>query len=232
MNAITYMSYYAEALEALEDFDRYDDLEGATESIGRDVAKAQNSFNSQFSAASAELQARLKEKDEAGAMKAVDQIEKLIDQAIKDAENIPPDKFIGIRKIGKIALAIIGLIIMIKSGKSFDLANKLIAKTPASAVIKSALSKAPAFARSKTAKNVAKMAVTGKVANFGFKAFMSGAKDSIQNLRMGSKAEFDLYYGKNPNAASAVYRKYFDLLQNEKQSIPEVRQAVKEYCRS
>lgn len=231
MESISYMSYYTEAFEALESFDRYDSMDLAIESINRDIKKAQDSFNSQFSKVTADLQAQLKEKNEAGALKAVDDLDKLLDQAIKDAENLPPDKFIGIRKIGKIALAVIGLVIMIKSGKSFDIAEKLISRTPASNIIKSAISKAPGFIKSNGAKKVAKFAVNAKVSSIGFKAFMNGAKESIANLRMGSKSEFDLYYGKNPNAASVVYRKYYDLLQNEKQNIPAVKQAVKDYCR-
>ena len=231
MNYVSYLSTYAMVYESISELGYYDE-ESALEGFGSKIRDAQNRYNDELSAASAKLNEALNRKDQAAAMAAVGSIEKVINDAINEANSMPKDKFNSIRQIAKIALAVIGIIIMIKSGKSFDIAKNLIAKTPASGVIKSALAKAPAVATGKTATKVAKFVTANAVGSFGFKTFMKGAKASLDAVKVGSKQEFEALYGSNPNASSVLFRKYYSVLQQEKASIPQLKQAVKEYCAS
>lgn len=228
-----YLDRYATALEAMSDFDDYED--SALENINRDLEKTEENYSAQYAQVIAKFQSAIDSGDKNNALKALDEMDELLANTLQEMQELPQDKFIGVRKIAKIVLAVAGAYLMIRSGKVVDMGKNILAKTPLPGIVNRIFGRQVAKVPSKVAKFGAKAAKFGAemvVGDIGFKGVMKGGKEIMAEIKAGSRKDFEEKYGKNPNAASGLYRKFYLALQAEKSSIPQLKQEVNAYFAS
>lgn len=228
-----YLDRYATALEAMSDFDDYED--SALENINRDLEKTEENYSAQYAQVIAKFQSAIDSGDKNNALKALDEMDELLANTLQEMQELPQDKFIRVRKIAKIVLAVAGAYLMIRSGKVVDMGKNILAKTPLPGIVNRIFGRQVAKVPSKVAKFGAKAAKFGAemvVGDIGFKGVMKGGKEIMAEIKAGSRKDFEEKYGKNPNAASGLYRKFYLALQAEKSSIPQLKQEVNAYFAS
>lgn len=228
-----YLDRYATALEVMSDFDDYED--SALENINRDLEKTEENYSAQYAQVIAKFQSAIDSGDKNNALKALDEMDELLANTLQEMQELPQDKFIGVRKIAKIVLAVAGAYLMIRSGKVVDMGKNILAKTPLPGIVNRIFGRQVAKVPSKVAKFGAKAAKFGAemvVGDIGFKGVMKGGKEIMAEIKAGSRKDFEEKYGKNPNAASGFYRKFYLALQAEKSSIPQLKQEVNAYFAS
>ena len=230
MDQISYMNRYAIVLESMQEFDCTED--SAIESINKGVENVESNYTQQYAQYIAEFQSAIDSKDRQGALKALDNVDKLLGETLKQMQELPQDKFIGIRKLAKIALAIVGLYLTFKSGKVYETAKTLLGKLPLPGIVNKIFGGIAAKTPEKLAKfggKAAKFAGSMAIGEVGTKQVFHGAKEIMNDIKAGSRKDFEEKYGKNPNAASGLYRKFFLALQAKKASIPQLKQEVNAY---
>ena len=121
-------------IESMQEFDCIEDA--VMESINKDVENVEADYTQKYAQYIAEFQSAIDSKDRQGALKALDNVDKLLGETLKQMQELPQDKFIGIRKLAKIALAIVGLYLTFKSGKIYDAAKNLLSKMPLPGIVK------------------------------------------------------------------------------------------------
>ena len=230
MDQISYMNRYTIVIESMQEFDCVEDT--AMESVNKDVENIEADYTQKYAQYIADFQSAIDSKDRQGALKALDNVDKLLGETLKQMQELPQDKFIGIRKLAKIALAIVGLYLTFKSGKIYDVAKNLLSKMPLPGIVNKVFGGIAAKTPEKLAKfggKAAKFAGTMAIGDVGTKQVFRGAKEIMNDIKAGSRKEFEEKYGKNPNAASNLYRKFYLALQSEKAAIPQLKQEVNQY---
>ena len=245
MDYVVYMNAYTNAIEAMNDFDQ--DEAAAMEGFKSEIDNVANEYTTAYSQLIARFQTAVSSKNKAEALKAIDDLDKLLGQTMQKAREVPKDHFAGIKFIAKVALAVAGLFLIIKSKDINAMVKNLFMKSPIPKTISNAIGMSKTATKvTKTALNVAKAHPTATrralgAANFfvgidaggiGFKALFKGGKSALNDIQAGSRKEFVEKYGDQPNASSALYRKFYSMLQNEKAMISRLKQEVNEYFTS
>lgn len=242
MDYVVYMSAYSAILESFAYFGQDEDV--AMEGFKKEIDTAADEYTTAYSQIIAKFQAEISAKNKAGALAAIDEMDKLLGQTLQKLRELPKDHFAGIKFIAKIALAVAGLFLMIKSKDANALVKNLFMRSPIPKTINHAIS---------LSKTATKVATAGKTlatnhptavkkalggANFffgvdavgiGMKAIFKGGKAALDDIKAGNRKEFIEQYGDQPNASSALYRKFYSMLQTEKSMIPKLKQEVNDY---
>lgn len=245
MDFIAYMNAYSDATEAMRYFD-YDES-AAMEGFKSEIDNVADEYTTAYSQLIARFQAAVSSKNKADALKAIDDMDKLLGQTLQKVREVPKDHFAGIKFIAKIALAVAGLFLIIKSKDANTLVKNLFMKSPIPKTISKAIGMSKTATKiTKSALGIAKAHPTATkralgAANFfigidaggiGLKALFKGGKSALDDINAGTRKDFIEKYGDQPNASSALYRKFYTMLQTEKSMIPRLKQEVNEYFAS
>ena len=225
MSSMIYMSTYTATLEALNEFDG--GMYGAMEGADSNTQKIEAKVNENYAQITAELNQALHDKNQKAALAAVDKLENVIDNAIKEMDEMPKDRFRGIQKAIKLILAAAGVFLMFKTPAIRKYIMGIIGKTPIGSKILGGISKAPKLVR-KVGGLVADMTIWSAPSS----ALIKGAKMAIDDIKLGSKEEFVEAYGDKPNASSGIYRQLYTTLQNEKKALPMLREEIVKHCKT
>ena len=219
MDTIFYMAVYSDALEAFSDFD--EEYGTAQESFKKEMVALANKHNENMANVQARFATAYSAGDKKGALQALDEFEKIVDEYRQDLKGVKPEKFTGLKFIAKVALAIIGIAIIIKSSSILGKIVQILGTFGPTQKLASTL-------LAKGAKGTASRFVAANViGGTGFKAITPLVKDLILRKDIDSKKKFA---EENPdeaaNAKSVLYRKSAKTLDESKQIIAMARTEV------
>lgn len=233
MDQIQYMSIYTIVYESLSSiYEENESISIATESVFKDLKNVSSGYSDRVSKIYADINKAMYENNRIGCHKAIDELASVIDQTIEEVKNMEPDKFATFRKVAKWALAIAGLFLLIFPGTSLNIGKAILVKTPIPNFLVQLGHKVPYIFKPTGAKVTLigmNFASQLGIAVGGFKMYSSVINQLVGMHGAGTKAEFEAKYGKNPNAAIKWYRAFFNMLQDEKNKIPELHKAANEH---
>ena len=213
MSDNTQMTYIInQALESIDNIDTSMVSDVAMEGITKDIEESTKAMNIKVNELLGQYQKCVDEGDINGAMKVIDDTEKVIDDQIEYMKNLPPEKFRGVKTIAKILVLILGFIATLKMPK---LAAKIAGQ------IGKAL---PSVGSNKLFRTGLTMALQMGTSNLTSGPAM---KQMFQGIAAGSKKDFEKVYGKNPNAKNATYRLYFKCIVEAKKYLSDLRAALR-----
>lgn len=201
-----------QALESIDNIDGCMLSDAAMEGISKDIEKSTRAMNEKINVLLGQYQRCVDDGDINGAMKVIDETEKVIDDQIVYMKNMPPEKFRGVKTIAKILVLILGFVATLKMPR---LAAKIAGQ------IGKAL---PSVGSNRLFRGGLSLAL-----QMGTSNVTSGPalKQLFQGIAAGSKKDFEKTYGENPNARNATYRLYFKSIVETKKYLSDLRAALR-----
>ena len=201
-----------QALESIDNIDNCMLSNVAMEGISKDVEKSTRAMNEKINVLLGQYQKCVDDGDTNGAMKVIDETEKVIDAQIEYMKNMPPEKFRGVKTVAKILVLILGFIATLKmpmlAAKIAGQIGKALPSVGSNSLFRGGLSLAMQMGTSNITSGPA-------------------LKQLFQGIAAGSKKDFEKVYGENPNAKNATYRLYFKSIVEAKKYLSDLRAATR-----
>lgn len=201
-----------QALESIDNIDNCMLSNAAMEGISKDVEKSTRAMNEKINVLLGQYQKCVDDGDTNGAMKVIDETEKVIDAQIEYMKNMPPEKFRGVKTVAKILVLILGFIATLKmpmlAAKIAGQIGKALPSVGSNSLFRGGLSLAMQMGTSNITSGPA-------------------LKQLFQGIAAGSKKDFEKVYGENPNAKNATYRLYFKSIIEAKKYLSDLRAATR-----
>lgn len=213
MSDNTQMTYAInQALESIDSMDDYIASDAAMESLAKDVEKSTRAMNEKVNVLLGQYQKCVDDGDISGALKVIDDTEKVIDEQIEYMKNMPPEKFRGVKTVAKILVLILGFIATLKmprlAAKIAGQIGKALPSVGSNSLFRGGLTLAMQMGTSNVTSGPA-------------------LKQMFQGIAAGSKKDFEKTYGENPNAKNATYRLYFKSIVEAKRYLSDLRAATR-----